>query len=892
MMLRVRASRLGLLVASAPMGLVYLLALLLRPWRLGRLLRTVSLPRMQEHPLRTAFTVLGISLGVAVLVSVVLVSRSIVSGVTATVDDLAGKADLQVAGGSSGFDEAVLDKVRELPGVYKLTPVVQQIATLHTRQGRRERMLVMGVDLLGTDDAYFRSYASKELDAIRADPLTFLNGPTNIVLSRELADRVGARLHDKISVGTGAGLREFEIFGFVEGSGLARAFGGALGVMYYPAMQVTFERGRNIDHIDIAVQPGRDPETVARALQAALGEAFTIQRPALRGDRVSQMLTAMRSALTMSSLIALIAGAFLVLNTMSISVVQRKRELGILRALGTRPRELTTLLTLEGALLGGAGSVLGLLLAIGLSRSLLRMFGDAVSQFYVEQATNEVQIDASMLIAGLVLGVASASCAAFLATRRAGQVTPSEAISSSGGSDLVSEQSSLRADLLGAALLLVSLLLVQIPASGNMPFGPFAACLTLTVGGRALMPRLVRMTSRALAALSRGRLGVEALLANGNLPRDLARSAGTASGLMAGAALTVTVGTFVSSFIFSLNTWGVQSVPGDLFVTSGAAFAGLSRRNTPVAEALGAELAAIDGVELIRPIRNIDIEYHNISVKLESTDNELFARHGQLTLLEGSESDAFEQLKRGAVVVSENFSRRFDVHRGDAIALPTKNGTRRFTVAAVAIDYTSDLGAIRMDRAIYVEHWNDPSVDTYELYVKQGTSPESVRRRINQGLGERYDLFVLTNSEFRAEFVKAVDKIFALMHVLEIITLLVAALGMVTAVLANVLDRVREIGVLRALGMLRPQVQKMVMVEAMLIGGIGAMGGTLVGLGIGYILLRRIVTVQMGWYLPYELPITAIATVAAVTLPLSGLAGFYPARQAARLVVRDALDYE
>ncbi|MFT3927016.1 MAG: ABC transporter permease [Myxococcales bacterium] len=297
--------------------------------RLGRLLRTVSLPRMREHPLRTGFTILGVALGVAVLVAVVLVSRSIVTSVTNTVGDLAGKAELQIGAGGSGFDESVLDVARAQPGVHKLTPVMQQIVGMRTKAGKRERLMIVGIDLLGTEDSYFRSYASSELEAIRRDPLAFLNSPRNIILSRALAERVGARLHDKISIATSSGLEPFEVWGFIDDTGVGNAFGGAIGIMYYPAMQVAFGRGRNIDRIDLALAPGIRSEDVARGLKRALGATFNVEPPGSRGDRVAQMLTSMRTALFMASVLALLAGAFLVVNTMGISVVQRKRELGI-----------------------------------------------------------------------------------------------------------------------------------------------------------------------------------------------------------------------------------------------------------------------------------------------------------------------------------------------------------------------------------------------------------------------------------------------------------------------------------------------------------------------------------------------------------------------------------
>jgi putative ABC transport system permease protein len=859
-----------------------------------RLLWSVSLPRMREHRLRTLLTALGIALGVAVVVSVVLVSRSIVDGVTQTLDDIAGKADLQISASSSGFAESLLDTVREVPGVYKLTPVLQQIVPLHTRDGRRERLLLLGVDLLGNDDAYFRQYGSQELEDIRRDSLSFLNSTSNLILSRDVATRLGLKLHDQVSLATGHGIESFEIWGFIDSPTLGRAFGGAVGVMYYPAMQVAFERGRNIDRIDVAVKPGSDAEPVARALEAALGSGMTVDRPTMRGDRVSKLLIAVRTALSMACLVALLAGSFLVFSTISISIVQRKRELGVLRALGTTRGQLLSLLTFEGALLGLVGSTLGVLLGLGLAQGMLRVTSRAVDQVYMQQSVRDVHLDPWLVLLGFALGLGAAVSAAWLAARRTASLRPTEVLSSSIGvaAGVRSDASRFnRVDALALGLFVLALGLANLPPVELLPIGPLVAVMVLMLASRASMPRVVLAVQWGLRRMRRW-LGAEASLASDNLPRDLSRTASTASGLMASAALTISTATFIVSFVSSLGTWSDQTVPGDLFVTSGASVAGFSARNIPMADSMRGELLGIEGVERVRRTSFADASYRGAPIKILATDMNEFVKRSHFTAFEGDAEQIVRDMFSGKVAVSENFSRLHDVHRGDRITLGTHDGTREFSVAGVILDYTSDRGTVVLDRATYIAAWSDTRVDTFEVHLKPGATPEQVRARINDRLGANHDLFVLTNAEFRGEILRAIDGIFSLMRVLELVTLLVAALGMLTSVLANVLDRVREIGVLRAIGMLRKQVRKLVVIESTFIGVAGAIAGTFVGVALGYLLLRRIATVQMGWYLPYHLPVRAIAEFAAITLPVSALAGLFPAREAARLQIRDALDYE
>jgi putative ABC transport system permease protein len=881
----------GGVAASVVLSFVYLAALLLTPFRLGRLLRTVSIPRLQEHRLRTSLTVLGIALGVAVLIAVVIVNRSILGSMFATVDDIAGKADLQVSASGSGFDEALFDQVRGVPGVYKATPVLQQTALLRDPRARGERMLLLGVDLLGEDDEYFRAYASTELDAIKRDPLSFLNSPSNIIISRSLANKLGYKLHDKLPLATPDGVKDFDIWGFIENEGVGRAFGGSVAVMYYAAMQVAFGRGHAIDRIDLAVQRGADAQAIGQRVQATLGKSFHVERPDRKNERVAKMLVGLRTGLMMGSVIALLVGVFLIHNTMSISVVQRKREIGILRALGITRREVTRLITLEGFLLGLVGSGLGVLIGIGLARVMLAGVSQSVNELYLQVSVTTLRFDAALLVGGFLLGVVAATLASAFPARNAARPSPVETLRTFALMTVVAPPAKLtRNDLLAVALFALAFGLLRVPPLWGTPVGAMAASAGLLFGGALLMPRVVQGLHWSLTPLLRRSFGLEARLANDNLPRDLGRTAATASALMVGVAMATSFAVFVGSLTTSMLEWIDSSIPADLFITSAARIAGT--KSVPMSAALYDPLVATPGVELVERVRIVDTDYRNVPVKLLAADIDVYNQRAKVTMLEGEQGAAMQQLRNGAVMVSENFSRRFGVHQGDRIQLSVKDGTREFEVAGVDIDYTSDQGTLLVDREVYVRYWGDDQVDTYELYLRKGADIEAVRRSVTGRYGESYGLFVLTNREFKAEILSMLEQAFAVMHVLELVALIIAVLGVVNSLFASVIDRVREIGVLRAVGMQRKQARKMIIVEGALIGVCGVSGGTLIGAACGYVLLFHINLVQSGWYFPYRPNWLSVFETAMMVVLVAALAAAYPARRAAALVVADALEYE
>ena len=874
---------------GALLSLVHLAALALSPWRIGRLLRTVSLPRFREHRLRTALTVLGIALGVAMLIAVVLVNRSILRSFADTLDDISGKADLEVTAAAS-FEEDKVDVVRGVPGVAHATPVLQETAWLRMPGAKGERILVIGVDFLGDDDESFRRYDSSEMKAIKDDPIAFLNASTHILIGRKLADRLGVGLKGSIPLDTPTGVQSFEVWGFIEDQGVGRAFGGAIAVMYYQAMQVAFDRGTRVDRIDIAAAKGLDVPAVAGAVRAALGPGFDADRPERRNGQVAQMLSGLRLALTMGSMVALLVGMFLIYNTLSISVVQRKRELGILRALGTTRRQLLTLFTLEGALLGAVGSAIGVGIGLLLARGMLGTLSQTVNEIYLQVAAQDVTVEPALLAAAFVLGVLGAVLSAWVPAREATRVNPVETLRTGRAPDPPPRRGISLADGLALLLLVLTLIARKLPPVDGQPYGPFAASMFLMLVLALLMPRVIRVVHGALRRPFERALGVEARLANDNVPRDLRRASITAGALMVGVSLTVAFGSFLNSFKDSTLDWVSQTVPADVFVTSGARFSGV--KNTPLSDTLRGDLAAIPGVADVDRVRVMNIIYRGTPIKLIAAGLDIFAAHSHMTFLQGSQAVAVPEVQRGDVMASENLARRYDMHVGDKVELDAPTGRRAYRLAGVIVDYTSDQGTILMDRQTMVRDWNDARVDTYELYLKPGGDPVAVKTAVEQAFGERFNLFVLTNAEFKAELENILDQTFAIMNALELVALIIAVLGVVNAVLATVLDRIRELGVLRAIGMLRRQVRRMVMLEAGILGVSGVLAGLVAGLALAWLLVNDIFLAQSGWYIALHLPFLALLQVTGLVVLVSTLAGWYPAREAARLNVSDALEYE
>src|SRR5712692_6697076 len=281
------------------------------------LLSLISWPYFRKHVLRTALTTAGIVLGVAVFVGMHTANQSVLFAFSRTVDRIAGKTELQVTSGETGFDEDVLEKVQASSTVRVAVPVIE--AFVDTNIKGQGNLLVLGIDMTG--DRSLRDYDLESGDdAVIDDPLVFLAQPDSIILSKEFADKNGIAVGARVTLGTAAGPKPFSVRGVMKSTGLTSAFGGNLAIMDIYAAQKMFGRGRKFDRIDLAVKEGRTIVESEQELRMLLGSGFQVDPPSGRGQQFEAMLAAYSMMVNLSSLFALFIGMFIIYNSFAIAV--------------------------------------------------------------------------------------------------------------------------------------------------------------------------------------------------------------------------------------------------------------------------------------------------------------------------------------------------------------------------------------------------------------------------------------------------------------------------------------------------------------------------------------------------------------------------------------------
>lgn len=862
----------------------------------------LALRNLFARKLRTLLTLGGIVLGVAVVLAINITNDSTLDSVRTVFNEASGRANLVITDSSAvpeDFAPGVLRQVERTPGVLAAAPSVNR-TTLTVQQAAEwglalsvagaagaNDLLVMGVQ--PDVDRTVRDYVivegawlpQKERRAYQA------------LLVKDFADSEGYRLGDDLDILVGDNREEtLEIVGFIAKQGPGLQNDGAVAVVPLDTAQRLFELGGNIDQIDVILeqQLAENATALARArqsLQQKLGSDFAVQYPASRGDVVAKQLQSYQLGLNFFSAVALFVGAFLIYNTFTMTVVERTREIGMLRTLGMLRRQIAGLVLTEALLLGMLGSGLGvgfgLLLARGLMRSVRIISGsDPVA----------MAVPADGLLLSLLVGLGVTLVSAVLPARRASKISPMEAlrITAKPPQPLLGEAGWLVGALL-AAISLTTIYLIPIPEAIKAYVG-FASIFILLLGATLIVPATVNGLERTVRPLITRVYRGEGRLGASNVRRAKARTALTVAALMIGIAMIIGIQSMTRSFESEIDHWVQTALGGDLYV----------RSPLPLREEFGTRLLAEPEVAAASPItfyRTRRVPPDGDPDKFDrilwvGIDPETYPLVGSYVFAnpETRQAEVMARLAQGgAVIISTTLADRYGIGAGDVITLETRRGYQDFEVAAVVVEFSSQGFTIQGSRADVERFFGRRKVDQFILRVKPGVDVPATAKKLAERHGTRNHIVVETTEDFRRRVNDVTRQSFALFDVLGLIGVIIAGLGVINTLLMNVFERQREIGGLRSLGMTRRQVARMILAESGTMGFIGGVYGILFGLVLSNIFIKGIEGVA-GYTLTYYFPPESLLISAAIALLVSQGAALYPAWKASRVRIVEAIQHE
>ncbi|MDZ7828783.1 MAG: FtsX-like permease family protein [Halofilum sp. (in: g-proteobacteria)] len=834
--------------------------------------RRASLRWLRRHPWQLGLAVVGIALGVAVMVAVDLATASARRAFDLSMEQVTGDASHRIVGAPTGLDESFYRTLRIELGVRSSAPVVEGFA-----EADGETLRVLGVDPLAPVGP-----AGRLADVEGAAFERLLTDPGTALLAGITARRFGIGPGDSLTVSiAGLDINVHVIGLFEPDTGPAAAVDGLL-VADIATVQEWFDRVGRLDAIDLELDDGQ-----AEALRAELPAALELESSDTRRRQAQQLTAAFRTNLRAMGLLAVVIGVFLIYNTMTFSVIQRRRLIGTLRALGVTRGQVVGQVVGETLLLGAVGTAVGLVAGVFVAQGLVGLVTRTINDLYFVLTVTTLFPSAAELAQGAAIGLAAALAGALGPAMEAAGAAPDAA----GRRSIVEQRSHRLVPALavaGVVLVAGALALLQVPGGGLV--AGFGALFLLVIGGAALMPGALLLVVPPLARAARRPGGPLASMATRGITAALSRTGLAVIALAIALSAIVGIEVMITSFRGTVSDWLQRTLAADVYVTAPQRVA--ARHFAALPASVPGRVAAVDGVAATSTGWRVLVDGTEEPVPLQVLDP-VPASLDSLRLKAGDRATAFARFRAGdAVLVSEPWSVHKDVGPGDRVTLRTDRGMRDVPIAGVYYDYNTDRGVVLMHRALFAQWWDDARVSAVGVYLEPDATLETVMTRIREVVAGTGPVDIQPSAAIRERSLAIFDRTFAITGVLRTLALGVAFVGVLTALLALQLERGRELAILRATGATPGQVRGMVLTQTLVLGALAGLFALPLGLALAEVLIEVINQRAFGWSITTTIPWSTPFETLLLAIGAAALAGAWPAWRAGRIEPVEALREE
>lgn len=831
---------------------------------------------------RTILTTLGIALGVGVMLSISLANQTALKRFEDNLQLVTGKADLVVAPTTQdSLDENILRKLTFLWNDNILfTPIVEQLTAVPGE--KPDIVLALGVDVFA--DQTFRSI---NLDQKKDTPLDILNN-NSVFVGERFAERHHLKEGSLFKILANDKEVELKTAGILKFSQTGMAFGGNVLVMDIGTAQEIFSMQGRVSRIDLMSTQKIKPAIIS-SIQSILPVNANVESPSNRNAQVQKMLHAFQNNLMALSLVSMLVGAFVIYNTMSIIIIRKRAEIGILRTIGLTSRALFVLFLGQTFLFGLFGSALGLLFGTVLAKGTVKAVQKTVVALYTQQPAADVALEPVMLVGAFVIGITFTIAASLVPIFEATHVQASESMRR-GSFEAKVDRSSVKLTIAGIVLLVGAAISSTFPAINNFPVMGYLSA-TLTVFGVSFcLPKILQSSLELIKDWLKHTKSAEAVLASANLRGSLGRTSVAIASLMLGIAMMISLNIMISSFRETVIMWVNQTLQADLYIES------TSRSEASKGAKLNKEcvdaLKKVEGIEDIDSFVQQPFVYKGRLTNLGSGKLDVLEKHSQLKFLDNEPFEAVhKRIKENEMscIVTETFANKNNVAKGDVLEIPSPKGLLKIKIQNVYYDYASDLGYVILARQLQEKYFPSSGYSSCAIYCKPGYDPNAVRANLLAQMDSNARINVLTNKELRQEVLRVFDDTFAITHALHAISVLVAILGVANSLYAITMEMRHELAILRFVGASIRQLKQIILYQAAFLGGLGALSGTVVGGVLSLLLINVINKQSFGWTINLSVPWLAITESFVLVIVFSIISGLLPALTINKLVTPDAV---
>lgn len=843
-----------------------------------RTLLLTGLRDLVRRPLHTSLMVLGVALGVAVVIAIDLANTSAIHGFEKSAQAITGRATHRVVGGPSGLPQDLFRQIRVGAGVRRSTPVVEGDAT--ALELDRQPLRILGVDPLS--DAPFRGDLTGGSVPGPGYAQLFID-PRAAVVGSALAARYSLAIGSPLPVQIQDRLETLEVAGIAHAKDAEeRAALETVVLMDVGSAQRLFRLGDRLTRVDLIA----DAAEIDR-VKTVLPPGARVVPASEQSSTVGQLTDAFRLNLTALSLLALVVGMFLIYNTVMFSVVQRRAVIGTLRILGATPGQVFGLILLETAAASAAGTALGLGLGWLLAQGALRLVTQTINDLYFVLSVSDAPLTALAVAKAAVLGLGAGAVSAVPPALEAARVEPVEALRRStfeGRARLLVP----RVGVAGAVVAVLGSLLLLVATRSLV--ASFAGLFAIVLGLAVIAP-LATIVAMALAGPLAGRLvGTPGRLAARTVARSVSRTGVAVAALAVAISVTIGVSLMIESFRSTVQNWLDLTLRADVFVA--APTAGGARSFPTLSPDVPARVAAVPGVAWVEGFRSVRVGSPLGQVNLGVADPRRPRDARLYRVAEGDPEQVWGRVRSGAVVVTEPFAfrHRLPAH-GASVTLFTDRGPRAFPVAGVVFDYATEQGTVFLTRNVYERYWDDRGVTSLGAHLAAGASVDKVTHSLRTALAGTA-LRVSPNRSLREQALRVFDRTFAVTESLRLLAVVVAFIGVWSALMALQVERTRELATLATLGLGERQQWGLTLLETGLIGGVAGLLSVPLGWLLAFILVHVINVRSFGWTMRLEVDALPFLQALLISVGAATLAAIYPLLRLRRRSLAEALRQE
>ena len=846
----------------------------------------LALRGLAARKLRTSLTIVAVLLGVTMIAGTFVLTDTIQKAFDDIFSAQTKGADVIVSGRTQvetefsqprPLDEKVLQDIKRLPDVAQVAGQINDVAAVVGKDGK--------IVSTGGAPTIAATYMPPPFEPIGFTEGRPPRGEGEIALDAATADKEDFTLGDEVTVATTAPKRAFKLVGLAT-IGQSTGLGGATFVVFdLPTAQTLFGKPGKVDFAYVAGRDGVTQAELQRSVASLLPPTAQVRTAAQEadelGDDIREGLSFLTTGLLAFAFIAVLVGAFLIFNTFSITVAQRSRELALLRTLGASRRQVLNSVLLEALTIGVIGSVVGIIAGLGFAKGINELF----KALGIDLPTTSLVLESRTIIVCLLVGTLVTLAGALAPALRATRVAPVEALREATApthgrwARLTPWLAGLLV-LLGGGLVVAGLLAEGGDTSTKL-IGAAGGAVILILGIALISPRFVGPAARIVAAPIERSTKLVGRLARENSTRHPGRTAVTSAALMIGLALVVFVTVFANGLRASVEDLIDRTLAGDIAVLHDDGF-------SPIPAAIGPAVAKVDGVAAVSSLKDTQAE-------IKGLDGTKYAHAIEPATLrtvynfdwEDGSDERLRSLGDDGVLLEEATATDGDFEVGDRIDLTGASGNISLTVRGI---YKDDalLGGMAMTGAAFDRIVDQKRVSSILVKADEGASVPAVQKGVSQALDGFPEARARSQEELKQENADQVNQLLGLFYALLAMSVIISAFGIVNTLTLSIFERTRELGLLRAVGMTRRDVRRMVRYESVITALFGALLGLVLGLFFAFVVIQAL----EGEGITFSLPIGQIVSLMVFAIVVGIVAAIFPARRASRLDVLRAISYE